>query len=58
MFTTSFPVNKDLCFTSVQPEITAKAAANAVTGFLDFKIFSAPSVKRSINSSGTVSSDL
>ena len=42
----------------MQPEITANAAAKALTGFFDLSIFSAPDENLSISSSGTVSRDL
>ncbi len=44
--------------TLVHPEITANAAAIALTASLDFNTSSAPVRNFSIRSSGTVSSDL
>jgi hypothetical protein len=55
---TSRELSKERCVTLVQPEMTARAAASALTASRFRKTSSAPSLNFSISSGDTMSNDL
>lgn len=52
---TSLLVNNERLVTLVQPDMTARAAANALTASFDLRTSSAPERNLSINSGATIS---